>query len=50
MLEQDVYWHEQIHRVMPELEIRSYELYQQGLINDVVIVNKEWVFRFPKSG
>jgi aminoglycoside 2''-phosphotransferase len=49
MSEQDVYWHEQIHSIMPELEIVEYELHQEGLVNDVVIVNNEWVIRFTKT-
>jgi aminoglycoside 2''-phosphotransferase len=49
MSEQDAYWHEQIHKVMPELEIVEYELHQEGLVNDVLIVNNEWVIRFTKT-
>jgi aminoglycoside 2''-phosphotransferase len=49
MSEQDAYWYEQIHRVMPELEIVEYELHQEGLVNDVLIVNNEWVIRFTKT-
>jgi len=49
MTEQDVYWHAQIHSVLPGLEIHGYELHQEGLINDVVIVNNEWVIRFTKT-
>lgn len=49
MSEQDLYWHEQIHSVMPKLEILGYEIHQEGLVNDVVIVNNEWVIRFAKS-
>ena len=43
------YWHERIHSVMPDLEIVAYELHQEGLVYDVLIVNNEWVFRFVKS-
>ena len=46
---QDEYWHEQILRVLPEVKINNYELHQEGLVNDVVIVNNEWVIRFPKT-
>lgn len=49
MPDQDAYWHEQIHKIMPNLEISAYELHQEGLINDVLIVNNEWVFRFSKT-
>jgi len=49
MPDQETYWHEQIHSVMPDLEILAYELHQEGLVNDVLIVNNEWVFRFCKT-
>lgn len=49
MPDQDTYWHEQIHNIMPDLEILAYELHQEGLINDVLIVNNDWVFRFSKT-
>lgn len=49
MSDKDTYWHEQIHRIMPELDIIEYELHQEGLVNDVLIVNNEWVFRFTKT-
>jgi len=49
MPNQDTYWHEHIHNIMPELEIESYELHQEGLVNDVLIVNNEWVIRFTKT-
>jgi aminoglycoside 2''-phosphotransferase len=45
----DAYWRDQIHRVMPDLEILEYECHQEGLVNDVVIVNNEWVLRFTKT-
>ena len=34
---------------MPDLAIERIELNQDGLINDVVIVNDELVFRFAKT-
>lgn len=49
MSDKDAYWHEQIHRIMPDLDIIEYELHQEGLVNDVLIVNNEWVFRFTKT-
>ena len=49
MPDHELYWHEQIHRVMPDLEIMEYELHQEGLVNDVLIVNNEWVIRFTKT-
>lgn len=49
MPDQDAYWYEQIHRIMPDLEIIEYELHQEGLVNDVLIVNNEWVIRFTKT-
>lgn len=49
MIDREEYWHEQIHRVMPDLDIKSLSLHQEGLVNDVLIVNNEWVIRFTKT-
>lgn len=49
MTDMRAYWHEQIHSVMPDLDIQTYELHQEGLVNDVLIVNNEWVVRFTKT-
>ncbi len=49
MTGQEPYWDEQIHQIMPDLEISGIELHQEGLVNDVVIVNDQWVFRFTKT-
>ncbi len=49
MTDHDAYWHAQIREVMPDLVIENYQLYQEGLVNDVLIVNNEWVFRFTKT-
>ncbi len=38
-----------IRRVAPDLTIDRVEVNQEGMINDVVIVNGETVFRFPKT-
>lgn len=46
MTDQEPYWHAAIHRIMPDLEIRNLEINHEGLVNDILIVNKEWVFRF----
>jgi aminoglycoside 2''-phosphotransferase len=40
---------QRIQLMMPELEIHQLEHNQEGLINDVVIVNHELVFRFAKN-
>jgi aminoglycoside 2''-phosphotransferase len=37
-----------VRRIAPELTIESMSLNREGLMNDVVIVNGEVVFRFPK--
>jgi aminoglycoside 2''-phosphotransferase len=34
---------------MPNLEIKQFEMNNEGLINDVVIVNRMYVFRFAKK-
>ena len=38
-----------IRRHFPKTEIRSIHLNDEGLVNDVVIINDEWVLRFPKG-
>src|SRR5687768_14526721 len=38
-----------IQAIMPELEIQHFEINQEGLINDVAIVNRKLVFRFAKT-
>ena len=40
---------QRIQTIMPELEIQHFEINQEGLINDVAIVNKKLVFRFAKT-
>lgn len=40
---------QRVQAIMPELEIQHFEINQEGLINDVAIVNKELVFRFVKT-
>jgi aminoglycoside 2''-phosphotransferase len=50
MIESESYWHQQVHQVMPDLEIISLKLHREGLVNDVVIVNDQWVIRFTKTG
>ncbi|HEV2853524.1 MAG TPA: hypothetical protein VHC97_12040 [Thermoanaerobaculia bacterium] len=41
-------YEERIHEIVPELEISTLSLNREGLLNDVVIVNDEIVFRFAK--
>ena len=41
-------YEKRIHEIAPELIITSIDLNSEGLLNDVVIVNGEIVFRFPK--
>jgi aminoglycoside 2''-phosphotransferase len=38
-----------VQALMPDLEIEQIEVNREGLINDVVIVNGQWVFRFAKT-
>lgn len=49
MTDQMNYWQKRIHTVLPEIEIQSIERHQEGLVNDVLIVNKNWVIRFIKT-
>jgi aminoglycoside 2''-phosphotransferase len=43
-----VAYEKRIREIAPELVITSFTLNQEGLLNDVVVVNGELVFRFPK--
>lgn len=38
-----------IHEVYPALLIETAHLNQQGAFNDVLLVNNEYIFRFPKT-
>lgn len=49
MKEQEPYWHAAIHQIMPDLDIESLVINHEGLVNDILIVNKAWVFRFAKG-
>jgi aminoglycoside 2''-phosphotransferase len=49
MINNDMYWHEKIHEIMPDLEVHDVVLHQEGLVNDVLIVNDQWVFRFTHT-
>jgi aminoglycoside 2''-phosphotransferase len=49
MINNDMYWHERVHEIMPDLDIHNVELHQEGLVNDVLIVNDQWVFRFTHT-
>ena len=40
---------ERIRQIMPNLDIQASHLNQDGLVNDVVIINKTWIFRFAKG-
>jgi len=40
---------QRVQAIMPDLEIEHLERDQEGLINDVLIVNKKFVFRFAKT-
>lgn len=49
MIYSETYWQEQIHRIMPGIEIGEVDLFHEGLVNDVLIVNRKWVIRFTKT-
>ena len=38
-----------IQSIMPDLEIELFDISDEGLVNDVVIVNHKYVFRFAKT-
>ena len=40
---------EKILEVYPNLELKRLEFNQEGLVNDIVIINDALVCRFPKS-
>ena len=40
---------QRVKAIMPELEIQHFGINQEGLINDIAIVNKKLVFRFAKT-
>ena len=40
---------QRVHTIMPDLRIRQFDISNEGLINDVVIVNRKYVFRFAKT-
>jgi aminoglycoside 2''-phosphotransferase len=42
-------YEKRIRELAPEVPINSVSLNREGLLNDVVIVNNELVFRFPKT-
>jgi aminoglycoside 2''-phosphotransferase len=42
-------WLQRIRKIMPNLAIEHIEINQDGLINDVIIVNQALVFRFAKT-
>ena len=41
-------YEERIRQLAPEVSISSISINREGLLNDVVIINGELVFRFPK--
>ena len=41
---------QRIQAIMPDLSIEQVEKNEDGLINDVLIINKQLVFRFAKTG
>lgn len=44
------FYEQRIRSLLPELAIESASLNREGLSNDVVIINEELIFRFPKHG
>jgi aminoglycoside 2''-phosphotransferase len=49
MIDQTDYLKDRVRKILPDIEIQSIEFHQEGLINDVVIVNNTWVVRFTKT-
>lgn len=40
---------ERVREILPNLRVASVRVGEDGLVNDVLIVNEEWVFRFPRT-
>lgn len=40
---------QRVHALMPGLVVEQVERNTEGLINDVVVINQHWVFRFAKN-
>src|SRR3954462_8055390 len=49
-MDQPGLYEQRIRELCPELTIESISLNREGLLNDVVVVNGELVFRFAKGG
>jgi len=49
MIRQTAHLKNRIREILPDVEIRSIKVHQEGLVNDVVIVNDAWVIRFTKT-
>jgi aminoglycoside 2''-phosphotransferase len=49
MFTAETVWKDRVHKLVPDLKIEQLEINQEGLINDIVIVNRGIVFRFAKS-
>ena len=42
-------YQQQIHDAFPELSIEQISLNEEGLNNDILVINEELIFRFPKK-
>lgn len=40
---------QRVHTIMPNLRIEQFDISNEGLVNDVAIVNQKYVFRFAKT-
>ncbi len=40
---------QRVQALMPDLAVEQVERNEEGLINDVLIINQQWVFRFAKN-
>jgi aminoglycoside 2''-phosphotransferase len=49
MTQPETIWKDRVQKLMPDLKIEQVEINREGLINDVLIVNHELVFRFAKT-
>ena len=44
MSSSEIIWAQRVQALMPHLTIEQLEVNQDGLVNDVVIVNQDWSF------
>jgi len=49
MVEENEFLVDRVHQILPDIEIKEFELHREGLVNDILIVNEAWVIRITKT-